>query len=183
MRRFYEGKRLTRELTQGSIISHCLADNYTDADNVYGFIITPRCDLVHDAKVAHIHYLPIVDFKDWVKHDGMDYLFNKWNQRNRKQFCEICQKYSIPTDLDSYSYYERIANELIKDLSEKTAFLSCAKVVVNPQRDDEKFVTFCNNKNKEKMVDNLLQDKLAAFYLIEDWNGSGDNFRLFFLES
>ena len=181
MRRFYEGKRLTRELTQGSIINHCLADNYMNVDNVYGFIITPRCDLAHDAKVTHIHYLPIVDFKDWVKNDGMDYLFHKWNQHNTRKFSKTCQKYSIPTYLDSYSLYERIANELIRELSEKTDFLSCAKVVINPQRDDEKFITFCNNTNKTNMVENLLQDKLAAFYLIEDWNGRNDNFKIILL--
>lgn len=181
MRRFYEGKRLTRELTQGSIINHCLADNYMEVENVYGFVITPRCDLAHEAKVTHVHYLPIVDFKDWVKHDGTDYLFSKWKQSNMRKFCEICQKHGIPTDLDLYSYYEKIASELIKNPSEKSSFLSYANVAVNPQRDDEKFFTFCNNKIKAKMVENLLEDKLPAFYLIEDWNGSGNNFKVILL--
>ena len=182
MRRFYEGKRLTRELTQGSIINHCLADNYLSVDNVYGFIITPRCDLAHNAKVTHIHYLPIVDFKDWVKQDGMDYLFNKWIQRKTKHFCETCQKYSIPTELDSYSNYEKIADELIESQSEKSNFLSCAKAVISPQREDEDFIQFCKNKDKtSSMVGNLLEDKLAAFYLIEDWNGRSDNFKIILL--
>lgn len=182
MRRFYEGKRLARKLTQGSIINNCLADNYMKVDNVFGFIITPRCDLAHDSKVTHIHYLPIVDFKDWVRYDGVEYLFNKWNQSNMKQFCKICEKYGIPTELDLYSNYEKIANELIRDPSEKSSFLSYTKAVINPQRNDERFITFCNdNKNKTSMIDNLLKDQLPAYYLIEDWNGSGNNFKVILL--
>ena len=172
MRRFYEGKRLTRKLTQGSIINHCLADNYMEVDNVYGFIITPRCDLAHEAKVTHIHYLPIVDFTDWTKHDGVDYLFNKWRQSNTKHFCKICQKYSIPTELDSYTNYEKIADRLIDNPSDKSTFLSYAKAIIKPNIGDKSFINYCNDKNKMSMVDNLLNDKLSAFYLIEDWNSS-----------
>jgi len=152
-----------------------------DVDNVYGFIITPRCDLAHDAKVTHIHYLPIIDFKDWSKYDGMNYLFNKWIQSNTKQFCKICQKYSIPTELDSYPNYEKMANELIKDSSEKANFLSYIKAVLNPKKNDECFANYCNETNKTKMIDNLLQDKLSAFYLIEDWMGNGKDFKVILL--
>ena len=182
MRRFYERKRLTRELTQGSIINHCLADNYMEVDNVFGFVITPRCNLAHDAKVTHIHYLPIVNFKDWARHDGEDYLFSKWKQSNAKQFCKICQKHGVPADLDSYFNYEKIANELIKDLSEKSSFLSYAKSVINPLKDDGRFIAFCQDKkNRISMVDNLLKDQLPAFYLIEDWKENHDSFKVILL--
>lgn len=180
MRRFYEGKRLTRKLTQGSIINYCLADNYKKVNNVYGFIITPRCDLAHDAKVTHIHYLPIVDFKDWVEYDGKNYLFNKWQQKNIKHFCKICQQYKIPNDLDSYSNYEKMANKLIKNLSEKSDFLNLAKIIINNRRDEKNFICFCE-KQKESMVENLLGDKLAAYYLIEDWEGNGNSFKVILL--
>ena len=74
MRNFYV---MPREITQGSIINNCLADCYPEA-HVDGIIITPRCDLAHDAKVNFIHYLPIISFKEWLLNDGKEYLFAKW---------------------------------------------------------------------------------------------------------
>ena len=80
MRNFYV---MPREITQGSIINNCLADCYPEA-HVDGIIITPRCDLAHDAKVNFIHYLPIVSFKEWLLNDGKEYLFAKWFEKKKK---------------------------------------------------------------------------------------------------
>jgi hypothetical protein len=173
MRKFYEEKRLTRKLTQGSIINYCLADNYGDVEKIYGFIVTPRCDLAHEAKVTHAHYLPIVDFKDWAEHDGKDYLFNKWFCKKKDKFEGKCRLHQFPISDVSYSNYEKMANMLIDNKADKEDFLSLASIVTHPQKDNEDFIKYSNKKEtKTQLVKDLLEDKLAAFYLIEDWNGN-----------
>ena len=182
MRRFYEGKRLTRSLTQGSIIDHCLADNYMGVDNIYGFIVTPRCDLAQNAKVTHVHYLPIVDFKDWVKQDGKEYLFNHWLLKKKEKFEEGCRKNQLPTDIFSFLDYEKMAQKTIVNKSDRDNFIALASIVTNPQSNSQDFVDYCNKKDtKMQLVKNLLEDKLAAFYLIENWKGNSGEYKVILL--
>lgn len=182
MRKFYEGSRLTRNLTQGSIINYCLADNYNDVEDIYGFIITPRCDLAHEAKVTHVHYLPVIDFKDWVEHDGKDYLFNKWLHKKKEKFESKCKNYQIPMSNLSYSHYENMANTLIHNKSDKADFLSLASIVTNPLKDNSEFRNYIAKTDiKTQLVKDLLEDKLAAFYLIEDWNKNTNNHKVILL--
>ena len=160
-------------MTQGAIINYCLADNYIDSENVYGFIITPRCDLAHEAKVTHVHYLPIVDFKDWAKQDGEEYLFNNWFRKRKEKFKDKCNKYKIPFGSFSYADYEKMANKLIVNQSKRLDFLSNADIIINPQRNSQLFLEYSNkDETKKQLVKDLLEDRLAAFYLIEDWNGN-----------
>ena len=182
MRKFYEGPRLTRNLTQGSIINHCLADNYNDVEDIYGFIITPRCDLAHESKVTHVHYLPVVDFKDWIEHDGKDYLFNKWLRKKKEKFESKCKVYQIPMSHFSYSHYEKMANTLICNKSDKDDFLSLALIVTNPLKDNSEFLSHINKRDiKTQLVKDLLEDKIAAFYLIEDWGKNTNNHKVILL--
>lgn len=91
MRQFFKSYRMVRTLTQGSIINNCIADNYAEGLDVYGLIITPRCDLAHEGKVNTVHYLPIVDFDDWLCCDGEAYLLNKWAVKNKYKFEQLCK--------------------------------------------------------------------------------------------
>jgi hypothetical protein len=57
-----------RELTQGTIFTCAVAENYDDCD-VYGLIITARCD-VTNSKAPIFSYIPVVPYMDWSKKDA-----------------------------------------------------------------------------------------------------------------
>lgn len=57
-------KRQTITLTQGSIFSHAVASKIET--NVFGLVITARCDLSH-SKISLINYIPLITLKDWIK--------------------------------------------------------------------------------------------------------------------
>lgn len=59
-------------IDQGLIFDGCIAEAYSNCD-VLGIIITARCDLAHN-KAPVYNYLPIVQFNDWLSHDGFDLL-------------------------------------------------------------------------------------------------------------
>jgi hypothetical protein len=58
----------SRELTQGTIFTCALTENYLDC-NSYGIIITARCD-VANGKAPIFSYVPVVPYRDWSVRDG-----------------------------------------------------------------------------------------------------------------
>lgn len=55
------------KIEQGLIFNCAFAEDYS-ACNVFGLVITARCDLVHD-KTPNFNYLPVVKLKDWLDRD------------------------------------------------------------------------------------------------------------------
>ena len=66
IRNIYFEKPIVNRMTQGSIINGCVADSFPN-EEVYGLIITPRCDVCHEGKVDSVHYLPVVPFERWFE--------------------------------------------------------------------------------------------------------------------
>lgn len=66
IRNIYFEKPIVNRMTQGSIINGCVADAFPD-EEVFGLIITPRCDVSHEGKVDSVHYLPVVPFERWFE--------------------------------------------------------------------------------------------------------------------
>lgn len=57
-----------RELTQGTIFTCALTENYLECDS-YGLIITARCD-VANSKTPIFSYIPVVPYRQWMARDG-----------------------------------------------------------------------------------------------------------------
>lgn len=167
MRSFYVNIRLSSTLTQGSIINHCIAKEYNG--QVWGLIVTPRCDLAHDNKVSNVHYLPIVNFSDFMKVDGLDYLFRKWCEKRHRKFEDLCSKYQFPIKGMTEEHYKKMANEKIKKTNERDKFLQCLKNYYSCNIENEDFRSSIE-KSKSTLLDNLIEDKIPSYYLIEDWN-------------
>lgn len=66
IRNIYFEKSIVNRMTQGSIINGCVADAFP-GEEVFGLIITPRCDVSHEGKVDSVHYLPVVPFERWFE--------------------------------------------------------------------------------------------------------------------
>lgn len=181
MRNFYKPARMSWKLTQGSIINNCVASKY-NGTNVWGLIVTPRCDLAHEGKVSEVHYLPIVNFADFFKVDGRDYLYRKWHEAISRKFFVECDKYKFPSDLDKRIYYETMCKNKIADKGARKAFLDKMNKYFDCFKENKEFnETVCTDKKKEDLVDNLIDDRLPSFYLIEDWNPGGRNSKVILL--
>jgi hypothetical protein len=57
-----------RSFTQGTLFSCACAEAYP-GKNVYGLVITARCDTAH-GKANIINYVPVVSVEDWISVDG-----------------------------------------------------------------------------------------------------------------
>lgn len=168
MRRLYNNTRLVRHLTQGSIINNCVAHHYNC--DVWGLIITPRCDLSHDDKVDDVHYLPVVNFTDFFDVDGKKYLYRKSHEKLYGKFKKQCLKYNFPIKGVDEDAYIKMAQQKISNKSDRNSFIDCVKNLFSCEKGDEGFNNHINSENeKRNLVQNLLEDKLPFFYLIEDW--------------
>ena len=64
-----------QHFTQGTIFSCALAENYPLTD-VYGLVITPRCDAAQD-KAPIYNYIPVIPLNEWMLIDGCDIVFQR----------------------------------------------------------------------------------------------------------
>ena len=182
MRNFYKPARMSWKLTQGSIINNCVASKYNNG-KVWGVIVTPRCDLAHEDKVSDVHYLPIVNFADFFKVDGMDYLYRKWHEGISRKFTEACEKYGFPSGLDKREYYETMAQHKVTGQKEKKDFLDKMSRYFDCSKENDEFrESACKGQKRSGLIDNLVGDKLPSFYLIEDWIPGGKNSKVILLK-
>src|ERR1041384_7193808 len=65
-------------LEQGTIFAGAVAEGY-EAREVFGIVITARCDLAH-SKAPVINYLPIVPLADWTSRDFLALAIDKCEQ-------------------------------------------------------------------------------------------------------
>jgi hypothetical protein len=56
------------EITQGSIFNGAVSEFYPNNPNVFGIVISPRCD-IEQKKAPIYYYLPIVRLDDWLQVD------------------------------------------------------------------------------------------------------------------
>ena len=75
----YDYSPLYSKLTQGSIINGCVAEAFPNQE-VFGVIVTPRCDLSHEGKVLTVHYVPLVPFELWFDKIAKPIIKEQWKK-------------------------------------------------------------------------------------------------------
>lgn len=167
MRQVYNNRlRLKRNLTQGSIISHCLAENYKC--EIWGLIITPRCDLAHRGKVSNVHYIPIIDFDQWFKYDGKKYLYEKAYAKSVENLEKMCLEFGFPLNNMSEENMMRMA-ESMNCKSRRDSFVCKLKKYYELQKISP-FDYEPTKDGKCSLIDNLIKNQISGFHLIEDWS-------------
>jgi hypothetical protein len=188
MRQLYNKKPKYLEITQGSIITGCIASKY-DGCQVWGCIITARCDL-SNKKVGMVHYLPIVNFDDFLRKEIVDELKEecieelKTNLGNRMK-----EKGVSPSFLDrnlGHDDFETLIRANFKKKKEADNFLD----------DYEKYLKAPNSAIKDVLsdskgvgklkreIDRLVNNDNTNYHLIEDWlcdKSEGQFFRVILL--
>lgn len=162
-------------LQQGSIFSGAIADGIEGRQDVFGIVITPRCDIANK-KVSTIHYLPIIPFKLW-KYELLSRLFQDIEyEKLSKKFIDFCQVNGLSVTLfdEKYGFSEN-------DIKDTISHIAGYKDILNKLRERNKLkeLDYCKSKvkdwskGKDKIKD-LIDNKQAHYYLIENWQKDGD---------
>ncbi len=179
----YDYSPLYSKLTQGSIINGCVAEAFPNKE-VFGVIITPRCDLSHDGKVLTVHYVPLVPFELWFdviakpiikelwKKDLANKLDSKFN--NAKVGSGIMEADFTYDDLRKIveqKVLKQKDKEEIKILLE--AYFDINELALKKYLLDEN-----SHKRGHKMFDffsRLQENSIHSYYLLEGWKEYGEN--------
>lgn len=177
MRNLYETKVTSLSLQQGSIINHCYAELY-DNREVYGLIITPRCDLENEKKVSTIHYLPIVKYADWCDVHLQSLCDGRILGVIRKKLNSLLKTNRLDDSIIDTFAEETLITELKNNGLLKSPPLSEFEELFNDYRCVRKNVTKRQMHLKylksfiDSKITELIENKINSCYLIEDWEDS-----------
>lgn len=179
----YDYSPLYSKLTQGSIINGCIAEAFPNKE-VFGVIITPRCDLSHDGKVLTVHYVPLVPFELWFdviakpiikeqwKKDLANRLDSKFN--NAKVGSNIMEADFTYDDLCKIVEQKVLKQKDKVEINELLdAYFDIKESAFNDYLLDEK-----SHKRGHKMFDyfsRLQENSIHPYYLLEGWQEYGEN--------
>lgn len=174
MRSIYSKAKIGN-LTQGSIITGCVADEFPDME-LFGCVITPRCDLGHEGKVNTVHYLPIVPFESWFQVLAVPEIFSHWKSDLAGSIDNIMKSHGFGESITSFGLQK---DDMLKLAESKLngKELNGIQLKINSfycAIKDEEFKNYLA-LDKGKHIDYLKQlkeNKISSFYLLEKW---GDN--------
>ena len=185
-RSIYESYPFYGRMTQGSIINGCIAEDFPGED-VFGLIVTPRCDLGHEGKVSTVHYVPVVPFERWFEVIAKPIIREQWKKRLANQINTIFRESKVTSgnilDADlSYDDLMLINQEKVSKTKNQEKISLLLKEFFEKNTDADDFNTFlseCITATKSNELSLYLKalegDKNASFYLIEGWDDYGAN--------
>lgn len=174
---FQEHKQGWVRLQQGALFSGAIADGIDGCQEIFGLVITPRCD-ISNKKVSTIHYLPVIPFRIW-KYEILSRLYcNTTYEKLSKKLKEFCRKNGIADSLFDKTYH--FSEE---DIESSISHISGYKDILNTLEEREQLnsIEYCKSKvtdwskGKDKIKE-LIDNKQAHYYLIEDWRNENDYF-------
>lgn len=171
MAEIYSKERFFK-LTQGSIITNCVCSLGNNID-VWGFIITARCDCANEKKVDEVYYIPIVNFGDWFLLYEKDKCFDAWKNEELSHLSEKLNKINKSKIKDYTVFSLSEIKEMLADIEEKkrkeieTLYLElsgdCHKVFF------EHIKRITAYKHSKSDIERLVKNEENNFILIPDW--------------
>jgi hypothetical protein len=164
--------------SQGTIFSCAYSDAYKST-NVYGLIITARCDLAQ-TKATSISYLPIVSIDDWMLIDG----YNIFLQRLISEYLGKLKSVLRDANLSTTLLETINLDDISKFLNQQTGKTSKALAkrfddalhlykqyntlsAETPKLAQIKSVIKDNKKQAQLLIKELLDNKLADYHYID----------------
>lgn len=181
MRDVYNIKKKFAEITQGSIITGCIADGYTGCD-VHGCVITARCDLAH-SKIDTVHYLPMVCFKDWLHKEMASYIRAGYAKDLKSRLTTQLEHLGLePGIIERRLLRHDIEKVIERNMSkpkEKKTFMENYDKWLAVQNLEMKQIL--SEKSGLKLLENEINRMVGHshgnFYLIEGWKSASDDLR------
>jgi hypothetical protein len=167
------------KLQQGYIFNNATSEDYIGSE-VYGIIITPRCDIDNE-KVSTFHYLPVIRFEDWLLKDYWSILKKLLLKMLYQSVNVILDNNKISKNVVGVFPVEEIKDKIkskIKGKKHQDRFcelidwLKLISDTKNTVSNDflkkvHGYSTF--QKIGNNIIKDLTQDNQKDFYLIEDW--------------
>ena len=180
IRNIYFEKPIVNRMTQGSIINGCVADAFP-GEEVFGLIITPRCDVSHEGKVDSVHYLPVVPFERWFEVIARPIIKEIWKKNIYSKLNDQFKSAKIGDNvMDAEFTYDdllKICNEKVRKDSSKEAIKSLLNSYFSKQEDDFNYYLLDVKSEKKheliKYLSRLEGNNIAPFYLLEAWSDYG----------
>lgn len=182
IRNIYFEKPIVNRMTQGSIINGCVADAFP-GEEVYGLIITPRCDVSHEGKVDSVHYLPVVPFERWFEVVAKPKIKEIWKKTIYSQLNDQFKSAKIGDDVMgagfTYNDLLKICDEKVKKDSSKEKIKSLLSSYYAREEDDFNYYLLDGEGKDEKKhelikyLSKLEGNNIAPFYLLEAWTDYG----------
>ena len=174
-REIYRKEPIVGRLTQGSIINGCIAENFPK-EEVYGCIITPRCDLEHDGKVPTVHYLPVVPFERWFNVIEIPIIRQLWKRELAQKINSSLSKAKVGNDIMNANFeYEdmlKICEQKIKDKNQKENLINLLNDYYDKDEEDKSFNSYVKDGkgSVHTQLKQLIENKDVQHYLIETWD-------------
>lgn len=182
IRNIYFEKPIVNRMTQGSIINGCVADAFP-GEEVYGLIITPRCDVSHEGKVDSVHYLPVVPFERWFEAIAKPKIKEIWKKTIYSQLNDQFKSAKIGEDVMSagfsYDDLQKICDEKVRKDSTKDKIKSLLNSYFSKEEDDFNYYLLEGEGKDEKKhelikyLSKLEGNNIAPYYLLEAWTDYG----------
>ena len=190
IRNIYFEKPIINRMTQGSIINGCVADAFP-GEEVFGLIITPRCDVSHEGKVDSVHYLPMVPFERWFEVIARPKIKEIWKKTIYSQLNDQYKSAKIGDNvMDAGFTYDdllKICNEKVRKDSSKEKIRSLLNSYFAKEEDDFNYYLLNGEVKDEKKhelikyLSKLEGNNIAPFYLLEAWSDYGQEKHLVIL--
>ena len=159
-------------LQQGSIFNGAVARGYDGCD-VYGVIITPRCD-IDKHKVSIVHYLPIVKFEDWKKVCLSKEYQEEFIRKESNYLSPFLKKYALDhllqpgfqlpsQELPKLFLNKPVPGDFYQRLDKYWKYLD--------NKDDIVYHSLKEWNNYSSRISELVDGKMERYLFFEDWNG------------
>lgn len=169
-------------INQGTIFNCATSNTYEEVE-VFGLVITARCDLAQD-KYRILNYIPIVKLSDWMGIDGANIIINSERSDIRGRIKAELKSLSIPDEILKVVpiesvYAARIAenNGLPLSKRDNEKFERINKNISTLNEIDNiyklkpinilKYIHDNHNKKVKELVSRLIKHEVAGFYLLE----------------
>lgn len=184
IRNIYFDKPIVNRMTQGSIINGCVADAFPD-EEVFGLIITPRCDVSHEGKVDTIHYLPIVPFERWFEIIGKPWIKEIWKKTLSNQIDGKFKSAKVGNEVMStglsYDDLIRICDEKVRKENDRNEIKKLLDSYFDKNKNDfNSFIRSAESDGKLNVKHELIKylarlegNGVAPYYLLESWRDYG----------
>lgn len=169
-------------MTQGSIINGCIADAFP-GEEVFGLIITPRCDICHEGKVDSVHYLPVVSFEKWFEVIAKPLIKDTWKKDLSNKLdtkftnCKVGK--SVMSVGFTYDDLVRITEEKVKKEADKNEICRLLDSYFDKNEDYFNYYLLDGEGKDEKKhelikyLSRLESNGNAPYYLLEAWDDYG----------
>lgn len=170
MRKLYADKQKIHKIDQGAIINNCISEDYPNC-KVWGCVITARCDLAHDGKVSTVHYLPVVDFDDWLKRDGNAILKKKLREELKSKLLNSINIVKGKADFIDHNLPVADILKAVKGSLNEKQYAEVEKNLrlYKSQDDTLDIKGHIKRETVRKVMTNLVKGDINNFYFIESW--------------